>query len=171
MVGETILDVWDAVLSGGVVKAPAIRAAGGLQSWMRAMERGAAGKKRKKPEQEPLPPRWRPLLDIPGVDRKPVPGKMNTWEREFSRRLDLEMLAGIIVDWRYEVFRFTIAENRLFIPDFVTLLPDGSFAAQEVKGHEREDAMVKFDVAAYRYPRVRFAMWAKDGKGAWHAVR
>lgn len=115
---------------------------------------------------EPLSPCWRKLLDIPGVTEKPTPGKMNKWEEEFARQLFERMMADEISGYMFERFRFELAHKCLYIPDFMILHPHGGFAAAEVKGFRRDDAMVKLKVAARMYPDINFSLWTKE-KGLW----
>ena len=161
------------------VTAQQICAAGGFAPWLRKEE--AKGKKKSRAPSRrhvmqaqqrqnatkaaPLDGCWQPLLAMSGVSLKPTPGPMNGWEAEHARDLDLRILAGEIVAYAFETFRFEIAAGRVYIPDFVVLYKYG-FGVHEVKGFKRDDAMVKLAVAARAYPDINFSLWTKES-GPW----
>jgi len=94
---------------------------------------------------------------------------MNRWEREYAAVLDALVAAGEAVSWRYEALKFRLADGVWYTPDFVVLMADGSLQVVEVKGFLRDDARVKFKVAAGQFPEYEWAMLRKV-KGEWEPV-
>jgi hypothetical protein len=86
---------------------------------------------------------------------------MNQTEKRYSELLDRR---SDVSCWFFEEVTFKLGPDCRFCPDFLVLLEDGSFEAHEVKGtYCRDDALVKFRVAAGRYPLVfRLAVWDKN---------
>lgn len=92
------------------------------------------------------------------------PGKMNKAETAYAHRLELLKKAGDIIGYEFECYKFKLAANTFFTPDFVVYSADGTMEVHEVKGHWEDDARVKIKVFADRYPiRVRAVMKAGGG--------
>lgn len=111
-------------------------------------------------------------LAPPGADRvvparpehlAPKPGRMNKTEAFYAQRLELLKRAGEIVDWRFEAIKLRLADGTFYTPDFLVVLlaPPNEF--HEVKGHWRDDARVKFKVAAELFPMFRFRALRRAG--------
>jgi hypothetical protein len=97
-------------------------------------------------------------------------GVMNKTEAEYAAHLQLRLLAGEVVRYRFEKVRLILAETCTYTPDFEVLMPDGTKEFHEVKGHWEDDALVKIKVAAEQFPEYRFlaiAKLAKKAGGGW----
>jgi hypothetical protein len=98
-------------------------------------------------------------------------GEMNRTEAEYASDF-LEPLkqSGFFVEYWFEEFTFKLAPDTRYTPDFVALRSDGKLEVHETKGSfVRDDALVKFKVAAARYP---FIFWlcqklSKKQGGGW----
>lgn len=97
---------------------------------------------------------------------------MNKTETAFSRYLDIILLAGEIIEWRFEPIKLRLANATFYTPDFVVVLPDQSIEMIDVKGRVgsgpggwEEDARVKIKVAAETYPWFHFVGMAKSKTG------
>lgn len=99
-------------------------------------------------------------------------GVMNHTETAYSKVLDAEMAAGLILWYKFEGITFKLADNTRYTPDFVVMLANGEIEVREIKGsltYMQEDAKVKIKVAEAMYPFrfVLFAPRAKKAGGGW----
>lgn len=94
---------------------------------------------------------------------------MNKTEEEFSRILDRALEDGEILRWQFEEVSLKIAPSTRYIPDFVAIMPNGTWQVFEIKGHLEDDAAVKFKAAAEKYPEISFHMLKKQ-MGKWVTV-
>ena len=83
------------------------------------------------------------------------PGKMNKTEAAYAFRLDLLREELGIESWLFESVKLRLADNTWYTPDFFVICED-HFEVHEVKGFWREDARVKWKVAAEQYPWFKF---------------
>lgn len=81
---------------------------------------------------------------------------LNKTEKDYYDRLYLRLLAGEILWIGVQAFKLRMADNTYYTPDFVTLEADGSMVVHEVKGFWRDDARVKWKVAAREFFMFRF---------------
>ncbi|MCP4549648.1 MAG: DUF1064 domain-containing protein [bacterium] len=99
---------------------------------------------------------------------------MNGLEARYAAHLEALRVAGQIIDWRFEPITLRLAARTRYTPDFFVIFPTGLIRIVEVKGHWRDDARVKFKVAAELYWWFEFvAVTAKkkaDG-GGWNTER
>jgi hypothetical protein len=89
------------------------------------------------------------------------PRGMNRWEREYGKWLDIRKAAGDVLWWGYERVTLKLADDCRYTPDFVVIYAAVILCRPlfvEVKGFKRDDAMVKFRVAAEQNPWADFAM-------------
>ena len=94
---------------------------------------------------------------------------MNKWESSYAQYLELIRQTGAIQWWEFEPVKLRLAQGCYYIPDFWVLRTDGVYEFHEVKGHWRDDALVKFKVAASQFP---FTFIAKSLKaGGWEVVK
>lgn len=97
-------------------------------------------------------------------------GDMNKTEARYADQLELRLLAGEILDYKYEPEKFRLADNTFYTPDFRVVLPDETVEYHEVKPRSgegyfaMEDAKVKIKVAAEMHPFVFCVVWEKPGK-------
>lgn len=92
---------------------------------------------------------------------------MNGTERAYGLILRAKQQAGLIAAYRYEAITIRLANRTTYTPDFVVLDPDGYIELHEVKGgFTRDDARVKFKVAAEQYSEFRF-VWCQYVRKAW----
>lgn len=99
-------------------------------------------------------------------------GEMNKTEGEYLRLfLEPKRLAGDIVLIRFEEINLRLAKRTHYRPDFYCLHADGSISFHEVKGGAgwRDDARVKFKLAAEKYREFRWFSAVKRSKkrGGW----
>jgi hypothetical protein len=111
--------------------------------------------------------RWAGLLEIPGIDLKPTPGRMNRMEEEHAM-INL-LLNEDVLDCVFECFRLDIGGGVKYIPDFFRANRDGSYSVDEVKGFMRDDAMIKIKIAAGLYPQFVFRLWTKKTGLGWES--
>lgn len=105
----------------------------------------------------------RTLREIVG-GRKAKEKKMNGIETRFSRILEAAKKRGEIQRWGFEEVAFRLAPSTVYNPDFLAVLPQGQWLFIETKGYLRDDAAVKFKIAAGRYPEHSWVMLKEDKK-------
>ena len=89
------------------------------------------------------------------------------WEEQYRNMLELKYRACEILAYEYESITFRLAPKTTYTPDFLVVLPDGKVQIHEVKGFAREDAIVKFKVAAQQNPWFEFIMVKKSKTEGW----
>lgn len=97
-------------------------------------------------------------------------GVMNKTEAEFARELEMQLKAGLISDWKFEVETFKLGKDCRYTPDFRVFETDRTITFYEVKGFWTDDARVKIKVAAQQNPMYRFIAVKKRPKkdgGGW----
>ena len=101
------------------------------------------------------------------VDGKPVPvvdepkvatERMNKTEGLYAIELDWQKREGLVATWKFEAVKFRLAKATFYTPDFLVVFGTGQICFDEVKGYERDDAVVKFKLAAELFPFWRFRM-------------
>jgi hypothetical protein len=99
------------------------------------------------------------------------PKRMNKTERRYQDTvLNIELRAGEITRYRYEALKLRLADNTFLTPDFYVVRADGRMQIREVKGgYVREDARMKFKIAAGMYPEYSWQMWQWEG-GKWTLI-
>ena len=105
---------------------------------------------------------------------QPKQGRMNRLEAEYARLLDARIERGQVAGYLFDEINLFLAPNTWYRPDFFVVLADGSCEFHEVKGHWREDARVKFKVAAERHAWAQFlAVTQRPEKagGGWREER
>lgn len=80
------------------------------------------------------------------------------WEESYARYLDALVASGEILRWFYEPVKFILAARTTYAPDFMLVYPDNLIEFVEVKGFRREDALVKYKVAAALHPEFAWRM-------------
>ena len=96
------------------------------------------------------------------------PGMMNRTEQAYAMMLEAMKRSGEIVDYRYESVTFKLAKDTRYTPDFYVIFSD-RIELHEVKGGlVRDDARVKFKVAAETFPEYGWK-WCqfKNKKTGW----
>lgn len=95
-------------------------------------------------------------------------GQMNKTEAAYAQYLEALKQAGEIQWYGFEAWKFRLADNTFYTPDFMVLPKTGLIEAHEVKGYWMDDARVKIKVATAQHP-VKFiavkARTKKDGGG------
>jgi hypothetical protein len=89
--------------------------------------------------------------------------EMNHVETKYALHLQERLLVGEIRWWAYEAWKFRLADNTTYTPDFVVVTNDMKLEAHEVKAYWKsvaragwtDDARVKIKVAAEQHP-IRF---------------
>lgn len=109
------------------------------------------------------------LPDAPkSTPKKPayVAGQMNATESEYAAQLLARKQSGEILGFIFEPLILILAPATTYKPDFLVLMPDGSYEFHEVKGgYCWEDARIKIKVAAAMFS-AKFVL-AQKRKGAW----
>ena len=82
-------------------------------------------------------------------------GEKNATEEAFENMLKLRLIAGEIVWYKFEGWKFRLADNTFYTPDFPVMLSNGLLECHEVKGVWTDDARAKIKIAAGMYP-IRF---------------
>lgn len=96
-----------------------------------------------------------PPSTAPKPDRK-TPNK--TESRYATEVLEILKRTGELLAWQFQPITLRLAKNTTYTPDFLLIYPSGWLWFDEIKGFERDDAVVKFKVAAELYPGFRFRM-------------
>ena len=89
------------------------------------------------------------------------------WEEQYNSMLEMKYRAGEILAYAYEPFTFNLAPKTTYTPDFMVVLPNNKIQIHEVKGFAREDAIIKFKVAAQQNPWIEFIMVKKSKNEGW----
>jgi hypothetical protein len=115
-----------------------------------------------------------PFFEPYAVTKKALPKGPNKWELAYIREeLEPRRLVGEISWYGFECIKLKLAGATFYTPDFA-VLRDGRLSFVEVKGFLRDDAGVKFKVAAAQFPCFRFTMLRKkkvsDG-GGWEVMK
>ncbi len=96
-------------------------------------------------------------------DRQRMKSKL---ERDFADHLNHLFMVGEIVRWTYEDTKLRLGTGSWYTPDFRLIMRDGSIVFYEVKGHQREAALVRIKVASDLYPEYTFIQ-VKREQGVW----
>jgi hypothetical protein len=97
-------------------------------------------------------------------------GTMNKTEKAYAAFLDTLMACGDVIWWKFEGYKFRLADKTFYSPDFAVMRATGHLEMHEVKGGIWEgDARVKIKVAASEYPHQFIAVQAlpKAKGGGW----
>jgi len=88
--------------------------------------------------------------------------KLNKTEKAYY-----DFLRGLGAQWiGIQNITFKLAHDTRFTPDF-TVIDQGHMRCIDVKGFQREDALIKIKVAARLFPFTKFII-VKRGKGGWN---
>ena len=99
--------------------------------------------------------------------KKKKSGDMNKTEAKFYNNILLPDKAdGKIVWIGYEKFKFRLADNTFYTPDFMALQADGEIVFHEIKGGYILDTTgtTKFKVVCELFPFIKFRMWQYKDK-------
>lgn len=98
--------------------------------------------------------------------------RMNKTEaRYLNEKLEPARHDGLVTHFEFEMLKFRLAGSTFYTPDFGVVMADGQFELHEIKGGWiQEDAMIKFKVAAEKYPFFNWKMWQYKG-GVWTLIR
>jgi predicted nuclease of restriction endonuclease-like RecB superfamily len=91
-------------------------------------------------------------------------GGMNRTESEFWEFLLALKNGGRISNFVFERYTLKLAERTNYTPDFCVFHLDGLMEFVEIKGFWRDDARVKFKVAADRFPWHDWTAVKKKGR-------
>lgn len=98
--------------------------------------------------------------------------QMNKWESEYAQELEMQRRVGAVQWFEYEPFRLRLTANTGYTPDFAAV-EHGILRFIEVKGFLRDDANIKFKMAAELFP-FEFIMLRKkrvSEGGGWEVVK
>jgi hypothetical protein len=116
--------------------------------------------------------RWKRGASAPGRPNLALgrlkAGTMNKTEQAYAAYLDVRMLAGEVLWYRFEGLKLRLADSTFYTPDFAVMIANGQLEVHEVKGFWMDDARIKIKVAAEQYPFRFLAVKArakKDGGG------
>lgn len=99
---------------------------------------------------------------------------MNKTEARYSECLQVRLLAGDILEWRFEPIKLKLAPKTFYTPDFAIVMPDERLQLHDVKGRTgsgpagwTDDARVKIKTAAAMFPWFQFfgAAWLSKRQG------
>lgn len=86
-------------------------------------------------------------------------------ERDYAQHLRLMEHDGTIRSWMYHPMRLRLADGTYYTPDFLVVMPDGGVEMHETKGHMREAARVRLNVAAEKFRFFVFRLVKRDRSG------
>lgn len=95
---------------------------------------------------------------------------MNKTESAYAQHLAYRAALGEVVSWVFERIKLRLADNTWYTPDFFIILADGSVEFHEVKGFWRDDARVKWKVAAETFRWAVFVA-VRRVRGQWEYER
>ncbi len=104
-------------------------------------------------------------IRLPGFDPR-----MNKTETAYALVLEAQRMAGELAWWRFQEYKLRLADQTYYTPDFAIGGIGGEIGFDEVKGFWRDDARVKFKVAANQFPWHQFRAVQKATKregGGW----
>ena len=110
---------------------------------------------------------------IKAVARTNLPDRyvgMNQWERKRAEELDAMVRRGEIAAWwggKATGITLKLAFDTRYTPDFLIQELDGSLRLEEVKGFWRDDAKVKTNVCADKYPFPISVLTKEKGQSGW----
>lgn len=99
---------------------------------------------------------------------------MNRWEQEYAIELEARKRAGEILWYGFESIKLRLATGTWYTPDFCLLVGDSissPIQCVEIKGFLRDDANVKFKVAAEQFPCFQFLMLRRRKGGGWDLIK
>lgn len=91
--------------------------------------------------------------------------KLNRTEKAYLEHLRADGARELQV----QSITFKLGDDCRFTPDFTYIDAAGKFVAVDVKGFQREDALVKIKTAARRFTWVQFVVVKKD-KDSWQII-
>jgi hypothetical protein len=98
-------------------------------------------------------------------------GRMNKTEAEWASKLDIQIAGGEVLSYLFESIKIRLANKTWYTLDFLVFNANGTIEVHETKGgFIRDDAMVKFKVAAEQYPCFTFFLCVKNKQG-WKVTR
>lgn len=103
-----------------------------------------------------------------GVPKKPT--FKSDLEARYAAHLECRKIAGDLRDWRYEPIRLRLADGTFYKPDFMVMAMDDVIEIHESKGHMREAARVRLNVAVEMFP-FRFFLVSALGKDNFEVTR
>jgi hypothetical protein len=99
----------------------------------------------------------------------------SSYEKSFAQRLALLKASGQIMTYQHEAITLVVNEiedkKRRYTPDFAVWHIDGGLEFVEIKGRPREDAIMKFEMAASGFAFHQFTMIGKDKHGWFEMAR
>ncbi len=111
---------------------------------------------------------------LANLETSPLDAKLNKTEQAYAEMLDLSRAMGRIHSYYAQRWTVLLGPDLRYTPDFMVIRPDGRIEFVEIKGFEREDAIVKFKLAAELHPWADWKMVRKKGKlegGGWEVTR
>lgn len=100
------------------------------------------------------------------VVKKPISdGYDSKLERMYALQLQARKMAHEIADWERNTKAFEYCEGHTYTPDFLVTCLDGTQIFIELKGCQREDDIIKFDIVMQQNPQYKWLyLLSKDGK-------
>jgi len=93
-------------------------------------------------------------------------GQMNKTEKRFSLLLDAAIQAEEIERYEFERIKFRLAKNTYLTPDFYVVYPNHIEIIEIKGGFIREDAIIKFKVAAEMFPEYKWKLIQQKNKNS-----
>jgi len=92
-------------------------------------------------------------------------GNMNKTEAAYAKYLEALREAGEVLWFEFEPMNLKLADKCFYRVDFLVMMKSGHLECHEVKGYMTDDSLVKFKVAANKFP-FKFKMVSYI-KGEW----
>jgi hypothetical protein len=96
------------------------------------------------------------IKHLQGRGAIPPPLFESKLEARYADYLWQQQLAGVLHAYWYQPFSLRLAARTMYTPDFLVQGVDGTLHVHEVKGFWRDDARVKWKVAAALHPYLLF---------------
>jgi len=101
----------------------------------------------------------------PGFAVRPITDAAKLNKTEQARLWHLQALK--VPALGIQAITLKLGDDCRFTPDFNYIGENGEMVFEDVKGFQRDDALVKIKVAARTYTWARFLIVKKDGKVGW----
>lgn len=79
-------------------------------------------------------------------------GAMNKTEAVYANYLEMLKQSGEVIWWEFEPMNLKLAEKCFYRVDFLVMTKTGQLEVHEVKGYMTDDSLVKFKIAAEKFP-------------------
>lgn len=114
----------------------------------------------------PLPPAVTAVTMLAKIKPSTDEGELNKWERDY-----LAHMRALLIPWiGIQCITFKLAHDTRITPDFSYVDFEGRMTMVDVKGWQREDALIKMRVAARQFPMFDWQI-VKKTKDGWDVTK